>query len=234
MKKVFGRSKLFCNCSPSSHSFSLNSFCIQRRFFSPSFIISSHHYDVLGVPPDADHKLIKSQFYKLSKKYHPDANISDKTATSKFIRINEAYSILSKEQSRREYDQSIRHQLNNRPSKSHNSYRSRVRYHGNNAGVYSGTTGRSKSGFNFHNKQRGEFNFQEHFQRHYGEELRRAKSEVHKEREKNMRDSLGYKQSQNMIRLGLVIFATIILGTGGQVFTQEFPREVKKKDSLNN
>ncbi|PKK79649.1 J-domain from the Dnaj-like protein, partial [Rhizophagus irregularis] len=66
--------------------------------------ISRHHYDVLGVPPEADPKLIKSQFYKLSKKYHPDANIGDKKAASKFIRINEAYSILSKEQSRREYD----------------------------------------------------------------------------------------------------------------------------------
>src|SRR3954470_10751923 len=126
MKKVFGRSKLFCNCSLSPLSFSLNSIYTQRRFFSQSLILSRNHYDVLGVPPDADNKLIKSQFYKLSKKYHPDANIGDKTASSKFIRINEAYSTLSKEQSRREYDQSIRHQLNNKPSNSYNSYRSRA------------------------------------------------------------------------------------------------------------
>ncbi|RIA92991.1 DnaJ domain-containing protein, partial [Glomus cerebriforme] len=62
------------------------------------------HYDALEVPPDAEHKLIKAQFYKLSKRYHPDVNIGDKTAHSRFLRINEAYSILSKEQSRREYD----------------------------------------------------------------------------------------------------------------------------------
>ncbi|CAB4391806.1 unnamed protein product [Rhizophagus irregularis] len=233
MKKVFG----CCNCFSSPFSFSLNSYT-QRRFFSQSLIISRHHYDVLGVPPEADPKLIKSQFYKLSKKYHPDANIGDKKAASKFIRINEAYSILSKEQSRREYDQSIRHQLNNKPSNSYNYNRPHVRHRGNNSGVYSGTTGRSKSGFNFHNKQRTEFNFQEHFQRHYGEELRRAKSEVHKEREKNMRGSLEYRQSHKMIRLGLIVFVTIVLGTSGQIFAQEFRRDelfiIKQEDSLNN
>jgi curved DNA-binding protein CbpA len=226
MRKVFGCSKLYCNCSPSPLIFSPNSFYTQRRLFSQTLIISRHHYDVLGVPHDADVKLIKSQFYKLSKKYHPDANIGDKTASSKFVRINEAYSILSKEQSRREYDYSIRHQLNKKPSNSYNSYRPHTRYRGNNAGVYSGTTGRSRSGFNFHNKQqKGEFNFQEHYQRHYGEELRRAKSEVHKEKEKNIRDSLDHKQSQKTIRLGLLIFVTVVLGTGGQIFAQEFPRD---------
>ena len=217
MKPVFGRSKPFYTCSLNSLGSSINSVSAQCSFFSQSTLLFQQHYDTLGVSPDADRKLIKAQYYKLSKKYHPDVNVGDKTANSKFLRINEAYSILNNEQSRREYDWSIRHQPKNNPSNSHSnysdySYRSRMRRRGNNAGVYSDTTGHGRSGFNFHNQQEVKFNFREHFQRHYGEELRRAKSEVH------IRDSLNYKQRQNVVRLGLLVSMTIMLGAGGHIF----------------
>ncbi|PKY37687.1 hypothetical protein RhiirA4_335480 [Rhizophagus irregularis] len=53
-----------------------------------------------------------------------------------------------------------------------------------------------------------------------------------------MRGSLEYRQSHKMIRLGLIVFVTIVLGTSGQIFAQEFRRDelfiIKQEDSLNN
>ncbi|CAI2172809.1 13168_t:CDS:2 [Funneliformis geosporum] len=122
--------------------------------------------------------------------------------------INEAYSVLCNEQSRREYDRSIQHQINNSNSRSRLK-RSNI-YSG-----YSGYNNAPRSGFNLHNRQKVNFNFQEHFQRHYGEELkRRARSEVHREKEKHT----GQKQSHRTIRISLLISMVIILGTGGQIF----------------
>lgn len=38
-------------------------------------------------------------------KYHPDSNSSDKSLHEKFVKINEAFSILSKQSTRITYDQ---------------------------------------------------------------------------------------------------------------------------------
>jgi len=42
-----------------------------------------------------------------SIKYHPDSNAADKTLHEKFVKINEAFSVLSKQSTRSTYDQSI-------------------------------------------------------------------------------------------------------------------------------
>ncbi len=65
---------------------------------------SKSYYDVLGVSKDADEKEIKSAFRKLAKQYHPDVN-KEPGAEEKFKEIGEAYSVLSDEQKRRQYDQ---------------------------------------------------------------------------------------------------------------------------------
>ncbi|KAJ3096944.1 hypothetical protein HDU97_005419 [Phlyctochytrium planicorne] len=64
-------------------------------------------YDILGIKSDAKAPEIKSQFYALSKRFHPDMNPGDESAHETFIRINEAYSTLSNESLRREYDRSL-------------------------------------------------------------------------------------------------------------------------------
>ncbi|NLF79919.1 MAG: molecular chaperone DnaJ [Clostridia bacterium] len=63
------------------------------------------YYDVLGVSRDADDETIKKAYKKLAKQYHPDLNPDSKTAESKFKEINEAYEILSDNNSRARYDQ---------------------------------------------------------------------------------------------------------------------------------
>ncbi|XP_052276155.1 uncharacterized protein LOC127875259 isoform X3 [Dreissena polymorpha] len=66
------------------------------------------HYAVLGVSQNATQKQIREAYIELSKKHHPDQN-KDKEQISheKFQKINEAYSVLSKDVSRREYDRTL-------------------------------------------------------------------------------------------------------------------------------
>ncbi len=58
-------------------------------------------YDILGVAKGASKDDIKKAFYKLAHKYHPDKSSGD---SDKFKEISEAYSVLSDEKKRAEYD----------------------------------------------------------------------------------------------------------------------------------
>ena len=62
------------------------------------------YYDVLGVSKNATEQEIKSAFRKLAKKYHPDVS-KEPDAAEKFKEAQEAYSVLSDEQKRKQYDQ---------------------------------------------------------------------------------------------------------------------------------
>ena len=61
------------------------------------------YYEVLGVDKDADAKTIKRAFLKLARKLHPDVN-KEPGAEEKFKEVNEAYSVLSDERKRANYD----------------------------------------------------------------------------------------------------------------------------------
>lgn len=60
-------------------------------------------YEILNVPKSASQRQIKSAFRKLALKYHPDKN-KDPGAEEKFRTIAEAYSVLSDEKKRKQYD----------------------------------------------------------------------------------------------------------------------------------
>lgn len=62
------------------------------------------YYEVLGVDRHADNAALKKAYRKLAKKYHPDNNPGDAEAEKKFKEVNEAYSVLSDEQKRTQYD----------------------------------------------------------------------------------------------------------------------------------
>ena len=63
------------------------------------------YYEILGVAPSADKKVIKQTYRQLARKHHPDVNPGNKEAEEKFKTINEAYQVLSDEKQRKKYDE---------------------------------------------------------------------------------------------------------------------------------
>jgi curved DNA-binding protein CbpA len=67
------------------------------------------YYQILGVTPSADLAVIKAVYKALALKFHPDRNKDNHVAAAKRMsEINEAYSVLSDENKRAEYDRSRR------------------------------------------------------------------------------------------------------------------------------
>ena len=62
-------------------------------------------YEVLEVPRDATDDQIKKAYRKKAMLYHPDRNPGNKEAEEKFKEATQAYEILSKPETRRQYDQ---------------------------------------------------------------------------------------------------------------------------------
>jgi DnaJ homolog subfamily C member 4 len=64
------------------------------------------HYEILGVKPDCSEKEIRDAFVNKSKLNHPDLqkNSSTKSSGKEFIKVMEAYKVLSKAHSRANYD----------------------------------------------------------------------------------------------------------------------------------
>ena len=65
-----------------------------------------NYYEILNVDIDAPIEVIKKNYRKLAKLYHPDSK-SDKASTEKFLLITKAYQILSDPIERLKYNQKL-------------------------------------------------------------------------------------------------------------------------------
>lgn len=62
------------------------------------------YYTVLGLERGASQEDVKKSFRILALKYHPDKNKNSEESRQKFMKIVEAYEVLSDEQKRKKYD----------------------------------------------------------------------------------------------------------------------------------
>ncbi len=67
------------------------------------------YYTLLGISPEATQEEIKRAYFALARRYHPDVNPSQ-NANEIFLRIQEAYAVLSDPQKRLLYDQRLAEQ----------------------------------------------------------------------------------------------------------------------------
>ncbi|KAG2385442.1 hypothetical protein C9374_003257 [Naegleria lovaniensis] len=82
-------------------------------------------YEILGLNPSCSHRDIKSAYRKLSLEYHPDRNRNkpeseQKVLKEKYVRICQAYEVLSDENKRQAYSRGFYHDSNSDDS-SHES-----------------------------------------------------------------------------------------------------------------
>ncbi|MFI4819130.1 MAG: molecular chaperone DnaJ [Enterobacterales bacterium] len=62
------------------------------------------YYEILGVSKNSEEREIKKAYKRLAMKFHPDRNLGNKKAESKFKEIKEAYEILTDPKKRSAYD----------------------------------------------------------------------------------------------------------------------------------
>ena len=67
--------------------------------------VEKDYYKVLGVSKTASKSEIKKAYRKLAQQHHPDANKGNAESEEKFKEISEAYSVLSDDTKRKEYDE---------------------------------------------------------------------------------------------------------------------------------
>eukprot|EP00588_Corethron_pennatum_P023829 CAMPEP_0194321590 /NCGR_PEP_ID=MMETSP0171-20130528/17797_1 /TAXON_ID=218684 /ORGANISM="Corethron pennatum, Strain L29A3" /LENGTH=155 /DNA_ID=CAMNT_0039079547 /DNA_START=234 /DNA_END=698 /DNA_ORIENTATION=- len=78
----------------------------QQRPQQPKRDPPDHYYKILGIKKKSKPKEIKSAYRKLALKFHPD-KVPEKDrekAQAKFMKVSEAYSVLSDKKKRRVYD----------------------------------------------------------------------------------------------------------------------------------
>ena len=71
------------------------------------------YYDILGVDKNSEQSEIKRAYRKIAMKYHPDKNPDNKEAEEKFKEAAEAYSVLSDESKKAQYDRFGHNQFQN-------------------------------------------------------------------------------------------------------------------------
>lgn len=151
------------------------------------------HYETLGLQPNATYNEIKSAYYELTLKYHPDKNKSE-SAKEMFHEISNAYDVLSKYETRKQYD---RTQLINQDLQSLNNKRYE-RF-------------KPKNIHSYKNQPRNIFNFDEWVQQHYSDTFQ--KNILAKEKQKINMEILktSHKTPDLLVMMIVVILMLLVI-----------------------
>jgi len=168
----------------------------QPRSFTTSSILCKNYYDVLEITPKATSAQVKSSYYRLSKKYHPDVNKTSQ-AQYKFSEISEAYQVLGNKKKRLIYDRGMWNPTDNYPggnssaSNEDISYRDFIRNRGQFNERKQAPTGKWEH-----------YDFDEFYRQHYGESMRRhqqyAQNKIQMEKDS--------KEMRHAARVGLSLY----------------------------
>ncbi|CAK9796175.1 DnaJ homolog subfamily B member 14 [Anthophora plagiata] len=112
------------------------------------------HYETLGISPTATYNEIKTAYYELTLKYHPDKNKSE-SAKQIFQEISNAYDVLNKYETRKLYDRTILVKNENTTSNKVDTHRPKETFHNRDPTF----------------RMRQIYNFDEWVQRHYTESI---------------------------------------------------------------
>ncbi|KAG2213938.1 hypothetical protein INT47_001207 [Mucor saturninus] len=118
-----------------------------KRAIHSSVTRQKRYYDILQLKESADKRTIKSHYYRLSKKYHPDLNPNNKQAHQRFLEINEAYGVLGNEASKRKYDNESHGHSSSHQGHGHGHVHSAAKY------SRSGGGGGNKQAWHFRNRK---------------------------------------------------------------------------------
>ncbi|KAG0267642.1 hypothetical protein DFQ27_008545 [Actinomortierella ambigua] len=212
------------------------------------------HYEHLELEPSADRKRIKAQFYRLSKLHHPDKTASEESR-QKFLKINEAYSVLGNDRSRFEYDLTLRDRsdglYSSGSSSSHSSSRAapnrgtlrrtpfRHSPHSAAAAAAAQRAAAQRSAAfrpSFGQEAPSHFDAKAHQEMHYEQELR------HQERlKKRVQESEEYQRQQRkesedswsgrVLRVSFLFLIVIVVSSLPKVFADEKGKRTSKSDS---
>ncbi len=175
----------------------------------------------------------------MSKKYHPDVN-KDTNSEEKFKEIQAAYHVLGDEKRKLEYDnrgnstknsyENSNDPFNQSPINFNSEYRRKWKMRDENRKNYGGGGGASRS-----------YNFEDYFQGHYGEQLRREQIRRHRaiayeqlyRREKAYRSAMDNEPILN-IDAKIILFSSIFFFFSIVMYTSHLKAKEDEMMALNS
>ena len=176
-------------------------------------------YDVLEVSNKASKEVIEKAYKTLAKRYHPDLQESSnrKSAEEKMKKINDAYSVLSDDAKREEYDRSLQEEMERlqREKQQSENQKRREQQTANEAPRNNQQTIKNK----YNNE---EFNWIEYYNRLTRREQRKVKKHIERDARNEYRNlyenyfrSLGYrvphKWTLKEVKMFFLVIITIII-----------------------
>lgn len=161
------------------------------------------HYQVLGIKRSASREEVKKAYNRLAKRYHPDRNREEnRSSSSRFIKVKEAYEILSDDHKREAYDRFDLPLLKEQQSDSRSSHVHQQQHHRHRQSrgedFY---TGRSETISKEHRYQ----NELERIRQENSDILERANAKIKEQNERTKRKSSKNSSRSNKVFMGDIL-----------------------------